>query len=502
MIEILNAIIINYSIYHRLKKEIVHFTSFYMDTKDCLEFCRQAWSEGGIALEGLKSVIRIPNLSPEYDSEFLTNGLIQKTVNTTKAWIESLNLKGVNIKVYADEGRQPLLMTTIKGAEGAENVLTYGHLDKMPHLDPAKWSEGLSATNPVVRGDKLYGRGSNDDSYNPFLIFTAVKYLQEKGLAHPNMTIILETGEESGDEEITRYFNELHETIGKIDFIFILDGGCMDYEKFWCCSSLRGFVGGILSVEHLATPCHSGMATGLVPSTFRIARMLLSRIEDENTGEILLKEANLPEISEKKYSQIDDCVKTFGKNVLEPVSLLPGAKPLKETTKEQIIYNTVKPGLAVTGCDGIPCIAEGSNVMRTKTALKLSLRIPPGIKAETVGKAMKETLEKDPPYGAKVSFELLSAGTGWECNEFRSKIQKALFKASNNIFGADPLFYGEGASIPLTSLLSQLWPNSQIMVTGCAGLDSNPHGYDESLDLPYTIKFTAAFSQFLNEYAK
>ncbi|KAH0787237.1 peptidase M20 [Histomonas meleagridis] len=473
-----------------------------MDIKDCLEFCRSAWSEGGVALEGLKSVIRIPNLSPEYDVNFLTNGLIQKTVATTKAWIESLELKDINIKVYADEGRQPLLMATIKGAPNSENVLTYGHLDKMPHLDPAKWSEGLSATNPVVRGDKLYGRGSNDDSYNPFLIFTSIKYLQSKGLPHPNMTIILETGEESGDEEITRYFNELFTTIGKIDFIFILDGACMDYEHFWCCSSLRGFVGGILSVEHLSSPCHSGMATGLVPSTFRIIRQLLSRIEDEKTGEILLKEANLPEISQTKLSQIDECVETFGDHVLDSVVLLPGAKPLKEQIRDQIIYNTCKPGLAVTGCDGVPCIAEGSNVMRTRTALKLSLRIPPGIKAENVSVAMKETLEKDPPYNAKVTYTPLSTGTGWECNTFKPKIQDALYKASNSVFGSNPLFYGEGASIPLTSLLAQLWPESQIMVTGCAGLDSNPHGYDESLDLPYTIKFTAAFAQFLNEYAK
>lgn len=473
-----------------------------MNTDDCLSFCTRAWSDGGIALEGLKSVIRIPNLSPEYDSEFLTNGLIHQTVSTTKAWIESLGLRGLRVTVYADEGRQPLILATIAGSPGSENVLTYGHLDKMPHLDPSLWSDGLSATNPVVRGGKLYGRGANDDSYNPFLIFTAIKYLQERGLPHPNMTVVLETGEESGDEEITRYFNELRDTIGKIDFIFILDAGCMDYEKLWCCSSLRGFVGGVLSVEHLATPCHSGMATGLVPSTFRIARMLLSRIEDEATGEILLKEANLPEIPARKDAQIDDCVRTFGEHVLETVSLLPGARPLKDTTKELIVYNTVKPGLAVTGCDGVPCVAEGSNVMRTKTALKLSLRIPAGIRAEDVGKALKEELERDPPYGARVSFNLLSTGSGWECNEFREKIQNALYKASNTVFGADPLFYGDGASIPLTNLLSQLWPESQIMVSGCAGPDSNPHGYDESLDLPYTIRFTSAFTQFLYEYAK
>ena len=474
-----------------------------IDVQDMLAFTKAAWSEGGFALEGLKNQIRVPNLSPAYDPEFHTNGLIVKAIDTCKAWIESQGIKGLTTKVFNDKGREPLLMVKIDGYKpDASYVLTYGHLDKMPHLDPKGWSEGLSATNPVVRGDNLYGRGSNDDNYNPFLIISSLKYLQEKNLPYPKMMMILETGEESGDEEITRYFKELKDEIGNPGFIFILDGACMNYETFWSCVSLRGVINGSLTVQHLATPCHSGMATGLVPSTFRIARQLLSRIEDEKTGEILLKEANLPEIPAARVEATRKCAQVYGDHAADVLSLLPGSKLMTDDLTELLLLNTLKPGLAVTGADGIPSIQNGSNVMRPTTALKLSLRIPPGINAETCAAALKKELERDPPYNAKVKYEVLGAGTGWSNSDFQPKLLSAIQDASKKVFNQDPLFYGEGASIPLCSYLKQLWPKADILVTGCAGPDANPHGYDELLNIAYTAKFAAAFSIILSEFAQ
>ncbi|OHT07864.1 Clan MH, family M20, peptidase T-like metallopeptidase [Tritrichomonas foetus] len=474
-----------------------------LDVADLLNYTKQAWSEGGFALEGLKSMIRVPNLSPACDPEFHTNGLIHKAIETTKNWIESQGVKGLTTKVYNDTGREPLLTVNIDGYKpDAPYVLTYGHLDKMPHLNPKGWSEGLAATNPVVRGENLYGRGANDDNYNPFLILSSFKYLQEKGLPYPRMMMILETGEESGDEEITRYFTELKEVIGNPGFIFILDGACMDYNTFWSCVSLRGVINGSLTVSHLATPCHSGMATGLVPSTFRIARQLLSRIEDEKTGEILLKEANLPEIPAARVEATRKCAEVYGAHAADVCTLLPGSKLLTDDLTELLLKNTLKPGLAVTGADGIPSIQDGSNVMRPTTALKISLRIPPGIDATTAAEALKKELERDPPYGAKVEYKVSGAGTGWSNSEFQPKLAQALNTASNSVFNREPLFYGEGASIPLCSFLKKLWPQADIMVTGAAGPDANPHGYDELLNLTYTAKFGAAFSIILSEYAK
>lgn len=470
-----------------------------MDLKDCIDYCVKAWSEGGSALEGLKDFIRIPNLSPDYDPEFLTNGLITKCVDTVKNWVEAQGIKGLTTTVHADPGRQPLLQINIEGSNpDATPILAYGHLDKMPHLDAAGWSEGLGATKPVIRDDKLYGRGANDDGYNVFLVITAVKYLQSKGLKYPKITCLYETGEESGDEEIQKYLHDLRPKIGDAGSILVLDAEAQDYNTFWCCTSLRGVVIGVLEISHLAAPCHSGMATGLVPSTFRIARMLLSRIEDEQTGEIKFPEAHI-QIPENRITQSRAIANQLGERCVEIVQPLPGCKLITDDLAQLLINKAWKPGLAITGADGIPAVQDGSNVMRKNTTLKLSLRLPPGVDAEKAGLAMKKILEADPPYGAKVTFTLKGMGNGYFAKDYTEKVDKALAESTKAVFNAEPLYYGEGGSIPLCNTFHELWPTANILVTGCAGTDSNPHGYDESVNIPYTQKFTAFIASFIEK---
>ena len=479
----------------------VHIT-FPMDMDDCLKFCMAAWQDGGAAVEGLKSLIRVPNLTPSADPEFLTNGLIQQAIDAVKTWIEAQGIPGLKTTVFADPGREPLLLVEIPGtAPDAKHVLTYGHLDKMPHLDPAGWRNGLGPTTPVVEGNKIYGRGTNDDGYNSFCLMTAIRYLHEHGLKYPKITIILESGEESGDTEIKRYLDELKPRIGDVGLIVVLDCEAQDYDTVWCCTSLRGVVNGTLSIHHLATPCHSGMATGLVPSTFRIARMLISRLEDEQTGEIKVKEAHV-EIPANRIQQAKDVAAHLGERSHEIVSPLDGCKLLTTDNSQLLINKAWKPGLAVTGCDGIPPIASASNVMRTNTDLKLSLRIPPGVDAEALGKTLKSVLEADPPYGAKVTYDCSAAGNGWCGRDFSPEIDQVITEASMKIFGNKPAYYGEGGSIPLCNKFQELWPEAQTLVTGCAGTDSNPHGYNESLDLPYTGKFTAIVAAILAKLAQ
>ena len=468
-----------------------------MNTEECVKYFQQAWSEGGFALEGLKGIIRIPNLSPGYDEHYFDNGLVYQALHYMADWVKAQNLKDCKITTFEEEKKEPLLMVEIGSTAGPEvkPVLTYGHLDKMPHLDPAGWSEGLSATNPVVRDGKVYGRGTNDDCYEGFVIVAAVKYLEEHNIPHPKVIMLMETGEESGDDEIVNYLRKLRPTIGEVGTIMVLDAEAEDYKTMWCCQSLRGVAMGVLEVEHLAKPCHSGMATGLVPDTFRICRMLISRIEDEQTGEIKLKEAHV-EISDKikkEYKQIADQLGAASVEIVEPIK---GAQLLSDDYTELLLNKAWKPGLAVTGQSGLPIVAEGSNVIRTSTGLKLSLRVPPGVDSEKINEIMKKELERDPPYGAKVTYKKLGAGNGWYGKEFDKKTEAALVESTESVFGAKPLFYGDGGSIPLCNLLQELWPDCCLIVSGAAGTDSNPHGFDESLNLDYTGKLNALISSF------
>lgn len=316
------------------------------------------------------------------------------------------------------------------------------------------------------------------------------------------MIFLYESGEESGSEQIDRYLEELRPTIGDVGVILVLDAECEDYKTLWCCTSLRGVINGTLTVEHLATPCHSGMATGIVPDTFRIARMLISRIEDEQTGRMKLPELFLKEIPQKTIDMFGAIAKQLGHEAVAVVNPLPGSKLLSDSIQDMIIARAFEPGLAVTAADGLPPMNEGSNVIRTKTALKLSVRIPPGIVPEDAAKVIKETLEKDPPYGAKVSYNLVGAGAGWKGKDFKPEVEQAIQKASMDVFGQQPLYYGDGGSIPLCNLFQRLWEDANVIVTGAAGLDSNAHGFDESLNIVYTGKFTAAWAIFFNSLTK
>lgn len=475
-----------------------------MEIENCLNYCKSEWSEGGNALEGLKGIIKIPNLSPAYDDNYFTNGLVQQAILFTDNWIKAQGLAGLTTRVHVEEGREPLLIAEIPAFNNCtkEPILTYGHLDKMPHLTLAKWSNGLGPVTPVIKGDYIYGRGSNDDCYNPFFIVTIFKYLQKENIPHPKVTILLETGEESGDETISHYLKELRPTMGDFSMIIVLDGLSMDYANFWIVSSLRGCVIAQLDITILDNPVHSGAATGIVPSTFRITRQLLSRIEDEKTGEILLKEANLEHIPDVAYENEKKLVQAIGNQVYDSFPLTKGAKFAHDDDVENLVANHWKPGLAVTGADGIPAIKNGSNIIRTTTSLKLSLRVPPGIDAVTVGAALKKELERDPPYNAKVSCEIKGAGSGWCGIDTPPEIWESLCYATNAVFKSEPINVGDGASIPLTNLLTELWPKAKVFVIGAAGPDSNPHGYDESLNLTFTYKLNAVMAAFIAKFSQ
>jgi acetylornithine deacetylase/succinyl-diaminopimelate desuccinylase-like protein len=371
----------------------------------------------------------------------------------------------------------------------------------MPHLDPSGWAEGLSATNSVVRNGKVWGRGSNDDGYNVYLILASVKYLYENKLSYPRMVLVYETGEESGGEQVEVYLKELQSRIGKVGSILVLDAEAQDYKTVWLCQSLRGIVNGVLDIQHLKSPCHSGVATGLVPCTFRIARILLSRIEDEKTGEIKLKETYV-DIPQNRIVECQKIADQLGSQSVAIAERLEQSTLLYDNYADCLVAKAWKPGLAITGCDGIPAVSNGSNIIRTNTTLKLSLRLPPKVNSADIDRLLKDVLEKDPPYGAKVTYTSAGPGDGWFGKDFSSKVDQALKESTNEVFQSVPLYYGDGGSIPLCNFLSKLWPEADLLVTGCAGVDGNPHGFNENLDLGYTAKFTAFIASFLNKVSQ
>jgi len=448
------------------------------------------------ALPALQDFIRIPNLSKMFDQEWATNGLLDKAANFLADWIKKQDIKGAKIEVLKEPNLTPLLFVEIDGsAPNDPTILMYGHFDKQPPM--TGWSEGLGPTNPVIIDDKLYGRGSVDDGYAIFAYILAIKALQVNNLPHARVCILLEGDEESGSSHLKDYLEKLEGRIGTPSMIIISDAGCLNYEQLWITTTLRGHVKAKLTVKIITEGVHSGDASGVVPDTFRIIRMLLSRIEDTKTGKIISDfEDHIPGY---RYEEAQQVSKYIGNGIFEKFPWIDpkNQQSIHSDPFEQYLNRIWRPQLVVVGQDGLPSTDKAGNVLRPETSVQLALRIPPTMNADKAFERLKEILEKDPPYGAEVKVGRGYNNFGWNATEYKDYLDKSLKEASEIYFGKPLMKYGEGGSIPFVNRLSDKYPKAQIIVTGVCGPNANAHGPNEMLNLPYTKKFISCFAYVL-----
>lgn len=442
--------------------------------------------------------IRIPNKSPMFDADWVAHGYMEQAVTLMVDWVRAQNVPGIQIEVVRLEGRTPLIFLEIPASADADTgddcVLLYGHLDKQPEM--TGWDEDLGPWIPVIKGDRLYGRGGADDGYAIFGSLAAIMALQAQGVPHARCVVMIEACEESGSYDLPAYVDHLAEKIGKPSLVVCLDSGCGNYEQLWCTTSLRGLTGGNLSVQVLEEGVHSGDASGIVPSSFRLLRQLLSRIEDEKTGRILLDGLHA-EIPADRLAQARKCAEVLGDAIHDKFSMLDGMTPMADDLTELVLNRTWRPALSVTGVDGIPPLASAGNVLRPFTAVKLSLRLPPTLDGKQAGELLRDTLLRDPPNGAHVSLELEKASGGWNAPSMSHWLEHAIEAASQENFGRSAMYMGEGGSIPFMGMLGEKFPGAQFMITGVLGPHSNAHGPNEFLHIPMGKRVTGCVARVI-----
>jgi acetylornithine deacetylase/succinyl-diaminopimelate desuccinylase-like protein len=370
----------------------------------------------------------------------------------------------------------------------------YGHLDKQPEM--TGWREGLDPWRPVLDGDRLYGRGGADDGYAAFASLTALELLHRQGVPRARCVVMIEACEESGSFDLPHYIEHLVPRIGTPSLVVCLDSGCGDYERLWSTTSLRGMVSASLNVEILREGVHSGDASGIVPDTFRIARSLLSRIEDEVSGRVVADELHV-EIPDARVEQAKAAAQVLGRAVFAKFPFVSGAEPVEAGLAGLILNRTWRPALAVTGATGLPPLESAGNVLRPKTTLKLSLRLPPTLDGEQAAKAVKRLLEADPPYHARVSVLDCDGVSGWEAPPVAPWLEESLAAASETWFGAPSAYMGEGGTIPFMGMLGSRFPEAQFVITGVLGPESNAHGPNEFLHLPTARRLTCCVAEIL-----
>ncbi len=473
-----------------------------LDPARALADVSQRWRDDLVGQ--LTQYVEIPAKSPGFDADWAAHGLLERVVRDAAQWIESQRVSGLTLEVVRIEGRTPVLLFEIAAHQhtSTQTVVMYGHLDKQPEFNG--WKTGLGPWTPKIIDDKLYGRGSADDGYAVYAAITAVQALKAQGTPHPRIVGLVETCEESGSFDLPAYLDALKPRLGDVGLVVCLDSGAGNYDQLWLTTSLRGLAGGVLRVDILDEGVHSGDASGVVPSSFRILRHVLDRLEDSATGR-LLPELFHCDIPAERVAQAQDTAATLGDAVWRRFPWAHAdcggsstfALPMSTDPAEALINRTWRPTLSVVGADGFPAMADAGNVLRPYTAFKLSLRLPPLVDAAHAVQQLKTLLEDNAPYQARVTFTPNGAATGWNAPSLTPWFEGALQRASQDCFGAPCGYIGQGGTIPLMNLLSQGFPKAQMMVCGVLGPQSNAHGPNEFLHLPYAQRLTAAVAQVI-----
>ncbi len=440
--------------------------------------------------------IKIPNKSPAFDSNWEANGHMDRVLDLAVSWTKEHMPMGGKLTIKHTVGRTPLILVDLPGEKDG-NVLMYGHLDKQPEMEG--WDEGLGPWKPVLKDEKLYGRGGADDGYALFASIGVVNALQEQNIPLPRILILIEFCEESGSPDLPHYIDLCSETIGSPNLVVCLDSGAGDYERFWTTTSLRGLVGCTMRVDVLSEGVHSGSASGLVPSSFRVARELLSKIEDPKTGSVLVDTLHT-EIPEHRIKEVEKMVSILGSSVVEDFPFVDSMKPSTGDLVEAVLRSTWRPALSVVGADGLPEGEKAGNVLRPYTSLKLSMRIPPMVDAPKAQDALVKVLTDAPPYDAKVKIETEEAAFGWNAPKIELWLESAIEKASTEFYGHSASALGEGGTIPFMAMLGEKFPDAQFIITGVLGPASNAHGPNEFLHIPYAKKLSCCVASVLAEH--
>ncbi|MCZ6655894.1 MAG: M20/M25/M40 family metallo-hydrolase [Gammaproteobacteria bacterium] len=393
-------------------------------------------------------------------------------------------------------GRTPLLFIDIPATGGSGTVLLYGHYDKQPEF--TGWQQDLSPWEPVFRDGKLYGRGGADDGYALFGSLSAVAVLERQGIPHGRCVVLIEGCEESGSFDLPFYVEALKDKIGKPELVVCLDAECGNYDQLWITTSLRGMLPGVLTVEVLTEGQHSGAAGGIVPSSFRLLRNLIDRVEDATTGR--LHEVLHVEVPKAAVRQLQSVGQTLGREVIDRFPWTEGMQPDTDDIGELLVNNAWHPSLATVGLSGAPDVGNAGNTLRPSTSAKLVFRLPPTLEAPEAARRIKDILEADPPNGAHVTFELETAQTGWHAPEVASWLEDSLDKASMMFFGKPAMYMGMGGTIPFMKMLGDAYPGVQFMVTGVLGPKSNAHGPNEFLEIATAKRLTGCVAQVLKDH--
>jgi len=462
-----------------------------MNVQENIKFINDLWDHSIIPT--LMDYIRIPNKSPLFDPEWQVHGFMDQAVQLLSTWCEEHAIENMKLDIVRLPGRTPVILIEVPG-HSEETILLYGHMDKQPEM--TGWHPDLGPWKPVLKDDKLYGRGGADDGYAIFASLTAIKSLHAQNIPHARCVILIESCEESGSRDLPYYIEALQDRIGKPSLVICLDSGCGNYEQLWITTSLRGMLCGVLSIDVLKEGVHSGAGSGIAPSCFMVLRQLLDRLENQSNGTILVDDLFV-DIPPERFQQAKKTAEVLGTKIYEDCPFQEGVQPVSNDLTELLLNRTWRPALSITGADGLPHSENAGNVTLPWLKIKFSLRLAPTTSSQKAIEILKHVFENQPPFHANVKLDIKSSADGWNAPEESGWLTKTINDASKHYFGKEAVYMGEGGTIPFMGMLGKKFPQAQFAITGLLGPGSNAHGPNEFLQIPTGKKLTCCIAEII-----
>lgn len=455
----------------------------------------QYWK--GKTLTALKKFVSLPSKSPAFDVSWEKHGYLLQALKDAACWGKEQIPHG-SFTIHEQKGVTPCLFFDIPSTKNnvSDSVLFYGHLDKQPEAQG--WSNGRKPFIPTQEGNRLYGRGCADDGYSFYAAVTAIKAMQDTGIEHPRIVGIIETCEETGHEDLSHWLNQLSPKCGNVGLLVVLDGSAADYERLWTTTSFRGLLAATVRIRVLENGVHSGNASGLVPDSFMILRSLLNRIENAENGEVL-GDAFYACIPKERLTQLKRTSEVLADQYKAEFPWANGVVCSRyANTYDNLLAKTWKPQLCTIGADGFPSLADAGNVMRSESAMRISMRIPAHVDTKKSADYLVRTLSTDIPFNAQACVENIAFADGWDAKPEKTWFSNAANAASRELFKQDAEYLSDGASIPILNRFEECFPNAQFFITGVLGPESNAHGPNEMLNLSYVEKLTKAITRIIS----
>jgi len=446
------------------------------------------------AVPALMEYLRVPAISSAYDADWEAGNSLQDAAELLRRWCEGRPLAGLTTELISQPGHPPALVIDSPGDQTFgedEVILAYGHYDKQPAME--EWSKGLGPFSPVVRGERLYGRGAADDGWSIFGVMCALEALERCAVPHRRVVAIMEGEEESGSSGFEEYLGMLRDRAVEPRAVISLDSGGPTDDRLWMVTSLRGSIRFSLQVEVLVAPVHSGTGGGIVPSSFRVARALLSRMEDENTGQVMLRESSSA-VPEERRREAEALAEELSWVACGNFPVAEGITLGGNSPAERLLMQTWEPSLAVIGIDGIPPGSSAPAVLHKSVRVMVLMRTPPEADVTRIVEEIQEICQKSVPSNARAELEFHAVVPGWSAIGKRSWIDDALDSASREVFGRGAGRVGQGGTVPPVPILSAAFPDAEVVCFGVMGPDSNAHGPDESLLLSTAVGATVGLA--------